>query len=118
MTELYMPKTCWALSPAPTGPHRSFQHRSWPLATYHNKDGPPAARMIPILVEHKSYRPDLKEIAPLQVGIADYRVKDQTFVWRKLTMAVTGYSSAVSLWEDWLYAHLEDWVIPLEEMKS
>ena len=106
-----MPKTVWTLSPAPTGRYRSFQHRSWPMATYHNRDGPTAARMIPILVEHKGYHPDLKETAPLQIGVADYR-GSQGFVWRKLTMAVTGYSAAQSLWEDWLYAHLEDWVIP------
>lgn len=113
MSELYMPKTVWLVSPSPTGRFKSFAHRGWPMAQFHSKDGPCAARMIPILVEHKSYRPDLKEIAPLQVGVADYR-GGQGFVWRKLTLGVTGYTAAKALWEDWLYKNLENWVIPQE----
>jgi len=107
-----MPKTVWVMSEKPTGRFRTFQHRSWPMAYYHHKEGPPAARLIPVCVEHKSYDPSLKEIAQLQLGVADYRVTTQSFVWRKLTMAVTGYSAAIDLWENWLYSHLEDWRIP------
>lgn len=110
--DLWMPKTVWRIGEKPTGRFKSFTDRSWPFATYHTAEGPAAARMMPILVEHKSYYPQIRETAPLQVGIADYRVKDQGFVWRKLTMGVTGYTAAARLWESWLYDHLEDWVVP------
>lgn len=114
MTELIMPKVVWVMGEKPTGRFRSFHHRSWPTAFYHRKDGPIAARIMPIQVAHKSYFPQIKEIAELQIGIADYRVKDQSFVWRRLTMAVTGYTAATELFETWLYEHLEDWRIPNE----
>lgn len=36
-------KLVWRVSPPPTGRFRSFEQRQWPMATFHTKDGAPAA---------------------------------------------------------------------------
>jgi hypothetical protein len=73
-------KIVWRVSPAPTGPYRSFSHRGWPSADY--ADG----RTCAYISCEDSYEPRLVREgnhAPLTLRIADYSVVGGSWQWRK-----------------------------------
>lgn len=104
------PKLVWRVAPAPTGPHRSFQTRGWPAATYAATDD------IAVAV----YPEDGSEYSPravktgahgaLQIHIADYRPRagGGAFTWRVLKPRAATLAEAKTLALAFLRTH-PDW---------
>lgn len=88
-------KIVWKVGDEPTGRYRSFQHRSWPVATF-GRDGPMAAMLVP--VEPMSYSPHIAETTELRIKVADYSMKDESFTWRRLKATVIGVTAAKELY--------------------
>lgn len=102
-------KLKWTVDPAPTGPYRSFQGRSWPRG---EANGEAAAR---ILCED-DYRPANArsgEHKPLRVAVAQWnltaeeRVGQGAFRWRTLKATAATLPEAKALAERFFEAHPE-----------
>lgn len=76
-------KIKWEVSPAPTGPYRSFHHRGWPLAHYKDEKESAAAQ----IQCEDAYNPSQVKTgahAPLTLYVADYSQASPekgAFVW-------------------------------------
>ena len=95
----------WRVGEKPTGPYRSFHYRSWPSASYPDKDG----RLVAYLhAGHRvSYHPSEAETTILTVRVMNY--KDEKPEWRQLKIKPVGVTAAKELVAEFFKQH-PDWL--------
>lgn len=103
-------KIHWKVSPAATGPYRSFQHRGWPMAHHAGPQEHPAA-LITSTDDYHPARAKTGDHAELRVHIAQYHHDDESrkkhgaFSWRRLKTPAKTLDHAKKLAQSALDAH-------------
>lgn len=98
----------WRVYPPPTGKYRSFEHRTWPSATY--KSGLPAVQLI--CDENYSPRVARQDGLSIKIGLADWsnpsnKQTGSRFTWRYLVQRASNLNQAKMMAIKFLQNHQE-----------